>query len=492
MLKRFVLAAVAIVLLSTTTTAVAALMEVKDDANLLGLGEALRPEAREALDDVPDSGPKTIMVLGSDLRAQDGRNARSRSDTVMLIRLDPDKGATSVMSLPRDLQVTIYGSVDKLNAAYATGGEALTIRTVKSLLAPYSPTGRFPISHVVNVRFGAFQRAVNYLDCVYVDIDRRYFNDNNPPNGGGPRYSEIDIPAGYQRLCGADALAYVRYRHFDSDLVRAARQQEFLRQSKDQIGLASLVSNRKELLRIIGRYTRTDIRGTNQILSLAKLLLRSSEKPLREIQFPSSEVGTFVTPDRTRLGRAVRRFMNADLGVARPRPPEESDAERSRPGQATKRRRSTLRVIPRTQLAVGEAEATLTKLQASMPIPVLYPKLKASGSLIQPNDSRGYVVEDRQNHKFPSYRIVVRLNEVGQYYGIQGTTWRNPPILDEETERRTIDGREFRIYKDGTRIRLIGLKTAQGSYWVSNSLMQTLTNRQMLAIAGSLRRVGSN
>ena len=64
----------------------------------------------------------------------------------------------------------------------------------------------------------------------------RYFNDNNPPFGGGGNYATIDVKPGYQKLCGQDALDYVRYRHFDTDFVRAARQQDFLRQAKDQFG----------------------------------------------------------------------------------------------------------------------------------------------------------------------------------------------------------------------------------------------------------------
>ena len=81
---------------------------------------------------------------------------------------------------------------------------------------------------------------------MYVDVDRRYFNDNRPPVGGGGAYAAIDVPAGYQKLCGARALDYVRYRHLDSDLVRAARQQSFLGQAKDQIGVSGVFSDRRE------------------------------------------------------------------------------------------------------------------------------------------------------------------------------------------------------------------------------------------------------
>ena len=67
------------------------------------------------------------------------------------------------------------------------------------------------------------------------------------------QYAEINIPAGYQKLCGQNALDYVRYRHEDSDFVRAARQQDFLRQAKAQIGAQPLFGDRKRRCNLLGR-----------------------------------------------------------------------------------------------------------------------------------------------------------------------------------------------------------------------------------------------
>ena len=138
------------------------------------------------------------------------------------------------------------------------------------------------------MHFGGFRRAVDRLGCVYADIDRRYFNDNNGP---GPNYATIDLKAGYQKLCGQDALDYVRFRHEDSDFVRAARQHDFLRQAKQQISAGEIFGDRKELLRIFGRYTETDIasRNTPVILGLLKLAYESSKTPLTEIDFPATD-----------------------------------------------------------------------------------------------------------------------------------------------------------------------------------------------------------
>src|SRR4029078_5958707 len=149
---------------------------------------------RALLVSAPARKPQTILFLGSDRRFVDIKEKNPvRSDTLLLVRLDPSRGVTAVMSIPRDLKVDIptrRGIVtDKINAAYALGGPSLSVRVVKDLL-------HIPISHVVNVNFGGFQRAVNRRGCVYVDVDRDYFNDNHPPNGSPFDYATITLQPG--------------------------------------------------------------------------------------------------------------------------------------------------------------------------------------------------------------------------------------------------------------------------------------------------------
>ena len=94
----------------------------------------------------------------------------------------------------------------------------------------------------------------------------------------------------------------MRFRHADDDLVRSARQQDFLRQAKDQIGLGRLFGDRKELLRIFGRYTDTDLHSNSAILRLLKLAFESSGHPIREVRFRGDIGPEFVTisPDQPR------------------------------------------------------------------------------------------------------------------------------------------------------------------------------------------------
>jgi polyisoprenyl-teichoic acid--peptidoglycan teichoic acid transferase len=496
MWKRFILGCALIAALTTGGVATAALLEVKEYADILDTGVPLfagEVEKKGVLDDVDPGDPQTLVLLGSDQRYADRKNGLpARSDTIILVRLDPSKGATAVMSLPRDLIVDIPGfGRDRINAAYAEGGPTLTVRTVRDLMRSATDDGSFPIHHVVNTTFGGFSRAVNRLGCVYMDIDRDYFNDNNPPAGGGPNYATIDIDAGYQRVCGQDSLDFVRYRHFDSDLVRGARQQEFLREAKDQIGVSKIFSDRKTLLRIFNRYTQTDIRGTDAILRLLKLTVESARNPIQEVQFKGTirEDGA-VEVSESRLRRIVDQFLNAKASPGA-RGKERQTSTPTRRSSRERRRARRAGLPPGVILARTPNEDAAVRLATKARMEVVFPKAQLGTSRYQPDDSRAYEIETRTGRRFPAYRMVYRTNEVGQYYGVQGTSWTAPPILDDPSETRTVSGRKLELFFDGDRLRLVAWKRKGAVYWVSNTLLQTLTNRQMLAIAGSLSRIGS-
>src|SRR3954447_10447149 len=256
--KRLLIGGLLVVFASAGATAVAAFREV--DRVVSALNE--RPELKlgTELAQTDPGKPQTLMLLGSDKRPKasgDPAAGGSRSDTIILIRLDPSKNATAMMSLPRDLKVQIPGhGSDKINAAYEIGGPKLTLKTVKLL------TG-LSINHVINVDFRGFWAATDAVGCVYADIDRRYFNNS-------PGFAYINVEPGYQRMCGRKALQYVRFRHEDNDLGRSARQQDFLRQAKQQIGASKLFGERDKLVKIFGQYTTSDIHGTSEVLRLAK------------------------------------------------------------------------------------------------------------------------------------------------------------------------------------------------------------------------------
>ncbi len=475
MAKRFALGAIIIVLLSATAVATAVLLEVHAAINIIERESVPIPGIGGVLDDVPAGDPKTILVLGSDKRFGDGKDSTPRSDTVIVVRLDPDKGATAVMSLPRDLKVDIPGyGTDKINAAYANGGPKLAVRTVRDLLG-------IDINHVINVNFRGFQRAVNRLGCVYADIDRRYFNNRGGPGG----YAVINLQPGYQRMCGKAALDYVRFRHTDSDFVRAARQQDFLRQAKDQFGLGKVFGNRNQLLKIFGRYTQTDIAQKNDaaILSLLRLAYDSSKNPLTEIPFPARVAGDYVEISPSALQRTIDRFIDvkgAPKKKAKPKPKKIKRKRNLAPGL----------VLRRTQ---GEDHVLNIETRLSRSLPVYFPKAILSRGGYDRDSPRLYTIRDRNRNRYKAYRIVLHYDDPanpGQFYGVQGTTWKAAPILDNPTDEIRMRNRTYQRYFDGRKLRMIAWRTPKAVYWVSNSLSRALTNRQMMDIARSLQRIG--
>ena len=90
--------------------------------------------------------------------------------------------------------------------------------------------------------------------------------------------------------------------------------------------------------------------------------------------------------------------------------------------------------------------------------------------------------------------MVIKRGGIGEFYGIQGTTWQdaqgdpsNPPILGDPTKETTVNGRKFEVHYDGDRVRLVAWRNSDGVYWVANTLLQTLSAKEMLKIAGSTR-----
>jgi LCP family protein required for cell wall assembly len=204
--------------------------------------------------------PVNILVLGSDRRKHLVGDT-GRSDTIMLLRIDPATKSISMLSIPRDLRVEIPGfGTDRINAAYSDGGPALSVATFKAL------TG-LPVNHFIDVNFTGFTDMVDYLGGVYIDVDRQYYN-NTAVTG----YSSISINAGYQRLNGADALSFVRYRHDQlGDWGRMQRQQLFLRELKRQALRWQNVLKLPQLISTMTRNTISDVSSIKKLLGLVEL-----------------------------------------------------------------------------------------------------------------------------------------------------------------------------------------------------------------------------
>jgi polyisoprenyl-teichoic acid--peptidoglycan teichoic acid transferase len=497
---RFLTASMVIVTSMATATAVSGLVLLTDVAE--GLGGIVG--VSEQLESVEGGDPQTILVLGSDKRPEEDTG---RSDTAILLRVDPDNDAINLLSIPRDLKVNIpRHPPDKFNAAYSYGGPKLTLETVKVL------TG-LEINHVVNINFTGFADAVNALDCVYIDVDRSYFI---PPESG---VAEIDIDAGYQRLCGLKALQYVRFRHEDNDLVRAARQQDFLREARQKVEPAKLLVDpdyRFDLLDIFKEHTTSDeqLEDPIQVLELLKTFLAARNAAVHEVHFPAQLGGPddpYVTASNEAIKSAVAQFLGTG-GTPGPAPsgaPEEENQPSQEPKEGGKRKdkqrdeeqQPPEDTGPAMIDATGAIQPYAQKLggmktkngKVILDFPLYYPTQVPANAIVDSTvleASRSFLIDGPGDDVYRGYKFVLGIpGSAGfpEYFGVSGTDWENPPILENPSETREFNGREYQLHYDGDRLRLVGWKTNKASYWVNNTLLQTLEEGEMLAIAQSLR-----
>jgi hypothetical protein len=114
--------------------------------------------------------------------------------------------------------------------------------------------------------------------------------------------------------------------------------------------------------------------------------------------------------------------------------------------------------------------------------------LTPTGRYAEEEDApRTYGLRDRGGTLHRAYRIVlVHNHDDGQFYGVQGTTWRNPPLLASPSEVRRVRGRRLELFRAGRRLRFVAWRTDRAAYWISNTLNLKLDNDEMLAIAASL------
>jgi LCP family protein required for cell wall assembly len=272
-------------------------------------------KARQVTDPVLPGAAQNILLIGSDSR---GRTAGDpgRSDSIILVRVDSQQGFISMLSFPRDSYVSIPGAgQDKINAAYSIGGPAKVIETVKAL------TGQ-PINDFVNIDFKGFASLVDDIGGVYVDVDRKYFNDNSGP---GDSYEAIDLKPGYQRLFGDDALDYVRYRHTDSDFARIARQQAFLTEVKRRTKSLGNFTQGPAFLGLLRGNIETSIRSPRRLLDLVQRALQTPDERVFRVSVPgglgmTAAGASIVTIDPGTLQQKVQEWLNPDfLGSTAPK-----------------------------------------------------------------------------------------------------------------------------------------------------------------------------
>ena len=207
------------------------------------------------------SGKKNIVVMGCDVRKGDA----GRSDTLFVVMLDKSKKNAALLSVPRDTRVKIKGhGWDKINAAFAYGGQKLTRETVQDFLG-------IKINNYVLVDFQGFKGLVDAVGGVDINVEKRmYYYD--PYDG-----FEIDLRPGMQHMDGKTAMQYVRYRDEEGDIGRIRRQQKFLMALYKHIASKNIIAKIPGISKQIMSMVKTDL-SLKEMVELGNVMRDMVEK----------------------------------------------------------------------------------------------------------------------------------------------------------------------------------------------------------------------
>jgi LCP family protein required for cell wall assembly len=540
--------------------------------------------------------PAIALVIGYDHRAGVEANRPSLSDTLMLIRADPRTKSISLLSFPRDLDVPIYCSpgaaavtTDRINSAYSRCGSKGTLLTVEKLTD-------LPVNYLITVNFHGFKEVVDKLGGVWMDVDRRYYNRNT--GSAYNNFANIDLQPGYQRLDGQQALDFVRYRHTDSDLYRVARQQEFVRAFREQVGANFSPFSVPSLVNAITRNIEVAEGGRKlqgkQVYNYALFAYGLPSGHLFQDKIENVVCGLGCQASTADIQKAVQTFSNPDVESSK-------TANAAALGQKIKTKAPppssvTVTVLNGSGISAAAADTSYVlgqrgyrtlippnNLKADAPSPVFHSKIyydpaqkrsKVAATALQnlmqpaevaklprtpgllaldpgsmlvvvlgtafhglaeapqqvvPKHQPAYVRYDQSqgapllepnvkkvnfpllnptvlerssypdtlsgdkpvrryfiNGKHKAVRLIFK-TAGNEFWGIQETDWTGAPALNDRSFRHSLGGREFDLYYSGSRLHMVVLRRAGATYWVVNTLLDSLSNETMLAIAKGLK-----
>lgn len=236
--------------------------------------------------------PFNILLLGSDNRPGE---EDARADTIIVARVDLQKNKVWMLSIPRDTHVVIPGYGErKINAAHFYGGPALAVDTVEQFLG-------IEINHYIGVNFAGFQKIVDALGGVWIDVDVEI---DDPKAASHGSYKAYHIDPGYQLLDGEHALTYVRSRNFpDGDFTRMRHQQAFFKALAEQATRFSNVLKIPALVRAVSKEVSTDM-SLSQLADVAMALKDVGAENLETATVPGEWRSPYVWPDE-----AQKRFL---------------------------------------------------------------------------------------------------------------------------------------------------------------------------------------
>ena len=236
----------------------------------------------------------TVMLMGVDERKDDV----GRSDTLMFLSFNRDD--VSLLSIPRDTRVYIERQgYQKINAAYAYGGEKLARQTVEDFLG-------VDVDRYIKIDTRAFPRIIDEMGGIEIYVERDMdYEDPWDDNGG----LKIHLRQGWQHLNGKSAMEFVRFRDWEGDAGRVRRQQAFMHALAEKVTDPSIILKLPQILRVAVNAVDTDL-TTSEMLALAGTL--KSAESSGNIQtgvvpgyMQYIDDVSYLVPDAERLGEVL-------------------------------------------------------------------------------------------------------------------------------------------------------------------------------------------
>jgi LCP family protein required for cell wall assembly len=267
-----------------------------------------------------------VLLLGIDQRR--GEQGPFRTDTIIVVSIDPLRGTAGMLSIPRDLFVPIPGfRQDRINnanvlgeaSAYPGGGPALVARTLQENLG-------INISRYILINFDFFTTVVDLVApngvevCPAQEIHDEYYPD------GSYGFMTVHFDPGCQRLNAERLLQYARTRHGNSDFDRARRQQEVIRAVRDEVlsvgGIANFIGQAPRLYRELSDSYQTNM-TLDELIRLGVLLqniprenIASGVIGTMETRFATTPSGDQVLiPNYSAISSLMQRVFNAAPGT---------------------------------------------------------------------------------------------------------------------------------------------------------------------------------
>lgn len=270
--KKIVLIVLAVLVVLCVAVGAAVALYMSSISDSMKMDSQQQSELDSVLTESTVQEPYYVLLLGSDARETD---TTSRSDTMILARIDANVGKATLVSIPRDTKVEIEGhGTQKINAAYAFGGPAGAVQAVENFSG-------VEISHYVEIHFDELETAVDQLGGIWVDVPV----SNNQT---GASHSKYEFNEGLQKMNGEQVLAFARerYGYNEGDFQRAENQRIVVQSLADTV-LSLPATELPGAVQSLASCVSTDY-DINELISLAQTFQQAEHYYFYSAMVPST------------------------------------------------------------------------------------------------------------------------------------------------------------------------------------------------------------